>query len=484
MTTPAIPTRHGAELMLIDSHTHLQDKKFARDLDRVLDRADDAGIEHLVCIGDRIETSRRALALARSHPRITAVVGIHPHYESQYTPKQLLELQALAGDDRVVAIGEIGLDYHYPNFNSERQKEMFVAQARLAGRRNLPLVMHCRDAYPDLLDLIESDDRIPRRGIIHCFSGTYEEACRFLDLGFYLGIGGAITYPNGTNLRRTIERVGLDRIVCETDAPYLPPQLKRGRRNEPSYIKHTVKALADLAGVSYQDAARITRANAIRVFGLPQEIAPEIVYSIRRTLYVSVTNRCTNRCYHCQRCSDYMVMGHLLKLDHEPEVNELLAAIGSPSEYDEIVVSGLGEPTIRWDVCLGLARELKHRGARVRLNTNGLGNLINKRNIVPEMAGNFDSVAIGLTAHNRETYNAITNTTLPDKAFDAMLEFAEACRAVVPDVIMTVVGVPEVDIEACRQIAENRLKVRFRVREYRPHGYPMEGCEASCAGSN
>jgi TatD DNase family protein len=463
--------------MLIDSHAHLQDKKFARDLERVLERAEDAGIEHLICIGDRIESSRRALALARRYPRVTAAIGVHPHYESSFSPKMLLELEALAHDPRVVAVGEIGLDYHYPNFLPDRQREMFVAQARLAGRHNLPVVMHCRDAYDDLLGLIEQDEKIPRRGVIHCFSGSYEQACRFLDLGFHLGIGGALTYPNGGDLRRTVELVGLDRIVCETDSPYLPPQIKRGRRNEPSYMKHTVKALADLLGLTYQDAARITKTNAIRLFGLPEQLEPEIVYAIRRTLYVSVTNRCINRCYHCQRSSDYIVMGHLLKLEHEPSAEEVLERIGDPTVYHEIVISGLGEPTIRWEICRALARGLKERGARVRLNTNGLGCLINHRDIVPEMAGHFDGVAVNMAAHDREVYNRITNTSLPDQAFDGMLDFAERCKAVVPDVVMTVVAVPEVDVDACRTLAEDRLRVRFRIREYRPHGHPLPGCD-------
>jgi TatD DNase family protein len=130
--------------MLIDSHVHLQDKKFARALDRVLDRAEDAGVERMICVGDKTESSRRAIAMAKRYPRLLATVGVHPHYDALFTPKTLFELEALARDPSVVAIGEIGLDYHYPNYNAERQIECFVAQARLAGRRKLPLVIHCR----------------------------------------------------------------------------------------------------------------------------------------------------------------------------------------------------------------------------------------------------------------------------------------------------------------------------------------------------
>ncbi len=462
--------------MLIDSHVHLQDKKFSRDLDRVLDRAEDAGIEWLVVIGDRIESSRKAVELARGHRSVSVVVGVHPHHADQFSPSELLELDKLSRHEGVVAIGEIGLDYHYPGFNSGRQKECFLAQAHLAARRELPLVLHCRDAYDDLLETIRRDERVPRRGIIHCFSGTHEQACAFIDMGFYLGIGGAITYPNGTALRELVGRVALERIVCETDAPYLPPQCKRGRRNEPSYMKHTIKALADLSGLSFQDAARITKANAVRVFDLPRRIDATLTYQIRKTLYLCITNRCTNDCYFCQRCSDYMVMGHFLQLGEEPEAQQLLDRIEDPQAYHEIVLSGLGEPTLRWDVCLETARRLKEQGSRVRLNTNGCGNLINGRNIIPEMAGLVDAVAINLVAHDQATYNRIGRPQDPDRAWGAMREFTTICKEYVPDVILTIIAVPEVDVEACRVLAEDQLEVRLRVREYCPNGYPRNRC--------
>ncbi|HOE97014.1 MAG TPA: YchF/TatD family DNA exonuclease [Candidatus Sumerlaeota bacterium] len=461
--------------MLIDSHAHLQDKKFARDLNRVLARAADAGIERLIVVGDKLESSRRAIQLARHEPCLAAAVGIHPHHEAAFSPLALLELERLARDPAVVAIGEIGLDFHYPGYQRERQIECFAAQAHLAGRRNLPLIIHCRDAYDDLIDLIRTDERIPRRGVVHCFSGDLPQAEELIRLGFHLGLGGAITYPNGAALRDVVSRIGLDRVLCETDAPYLPPQSKRGRRNEPSYMKHTVKMLADLTGVSYQDAARITKTNAIRLFDLPDAARGAVTYAIRRNLYLSITNRCSNECYYCQRCQDYMVMGHFLKLDEEPTAAELLDRVADIHQYDEIVLSGLGEPTMRWDVCRQVARGLKERGARVGLNTNGNGSLINQRDLTPELAGLFDSVGVNLIAHDRETYNRIAHPRDPARSWDAMLDFVKSARAVVPDVTLNLVAVPEVDVEACRRLAEDELQVRFRVREWRGNG------DAGCA---
>lgn len=438
-----------------------------RDLDRVLARAEDAGIEHLVCVGDSVENSRKAIALARRYPRLSATIGIHPHHDTQFSPTALLQLESMARDKHVVAIGEIGLDYHYPNFNPRLQKEVFIAQAHLAARHNLPLIIHCREAYGELLEIIKADARIPRRGVVHCFSGNTQEAREFIRLGYYLGIGGAVTYPNGDPLREVVKAVGLERVLCETDAPYLPPQLKRGRRNEPSYIKHTLKTLADLTGLTYQDAARLTKANTIKLFSLPERIEPEIAYAIRKTLYLGITNRCSNDCYFCQRCHDYMVMGHFLKLDHEPSAGELLEKIEDPLSYHEIVLSGLGEPTLRWDVCLETAQRLKALGARVRLNTNGQGNLLNGRDIAGEMAGHVDSVSINLVAHDQATYNRIAKPERPEAAWPAMMDFTQACKAAVPDVSLTVVAVPEVDVEAARRLAEDQMQVRFRIREFR-----------------
>lgn len=463
--------------MLIDSHVHLQDKKFARDLDRVLSRAEDAGIERLICVGDRIDSSRKAISLCRRHPRLVSSIGLHPHHAAQFGPTSLVELEALARDPSVVAVGEIGLDYHYPNSSPENQREVFVRQAHMAGRHDLPIIIHCRDAYDDLLGIIRGDAKIPRRGVIHCFSGDYEQACQFIEMGYLLGVGGAISYPNGTRLREVIQRVGLEHIISETDAPYLPHQSKRGRRNEPSYMKFTIKSLADLTDMTYQDAARVTKANAIRLFNLPDAISPDIIYSIRKTLYLCVTNDCTNACSFCQRCHDYMIMGHLLKLDREPTAEQLIERIENPNDYREIVISGLGEPTMRWDVCLEVARRLKEMGATVRLNTNGQGSLINGRDIVPEMAGLFDSVSITMLGHDKASHDRVAMPSDPDRAWDAVIEFAQACREAVPDVVMAAVAVPDLDVEAMRALAEDQFKLRFRIREYRPKGFT----ELSCA---
>ncbi len=459
--------------MLIDSHTHLEDKKFSRDLDRVLERAQDAGIRRLICIAEDLISARQAISLARRHEEIFATVGLHPHHERSWKSEMAEEILKLARDPSVVAVGEIGLDFHFPDFRKENQIEVFTRQARIASELNLPMVIHCRDAYDDLIGLFKREKKITSRGVVHCFSGTEDDARRLLDLGFYLGIGGAISYPNGTRLRETIRKIGLDRIVCETDAPYLPPQKKRGRRNEPSYMKFTVAELAELTGLAYQDVARITTHNASRLYGLDEDLTPQIAYSLRKRLYLNVTNRCTNDCCFCTRTTDYMLYGHYLKLPGEPSAREILNSIKEPERFEEFVICGLGEPTLRLDVVLEIARALKSRGCRVRLNTNGHGNLIHGRNIAPDFAGLLDAVAVTMNAHDHKTYNKISCPADPSASFEAMLDFTRAAKKCVPDVRMKVVAMPEVNVEKCRRIAEEELKVRFQVRPYKPNGHPL-----------
>lgn len=459
--------------MIIDSHCHLADKKFARDLDRVLQRAEDAGVERLICIADQVETSRLSLALARRYPQVLATAGLHPNHARRWRPELIEAIGKFAEDPRVVAIGETGLDFHYPDTDMVRQFEALKAQAELASDRELPLVLHCRDAYPALIDFFRKQTAITARGVVHCFSGTLDEALALLDLGFYLGVGGAFTYPGATDLRRTIQSIGLDRIVVETDAPYLPPQKKRGRRNEPSYLKFTVRALADLFDRTFQDVARITTANSVGLYALERDASPALAYSLSNRLYLNVTNQCTNECCYCERNASYCLYGHYLKLPGEPAAREILAAIEEPDRYGEFVICGLGEPTIRLDVVLELARELKARGARVRLNTNGHGNLIHRRDITADFAGLLDSVAVTMNAHDQATYNRVSCPDDEAASFEAMLDFTRKIKRVVPDVRMKVVALPEVDIEACRELAEDQLKVRFQVRPYRPHGYPQ-----------
>ena len=277
--------------VIIDSHAHLDDKKFARDLDRVISRASDSGVERIVTVGDSVESSRKAVALAHRNEKIYATVGIHPKRLCGLKDTCYGDIARLAEDPRVVAVGEIGLDYHYQKADRNDQKAALRRQIRFAREIDLPMVVHCRDAYEDLLSILEEEKVSELGGVVHCFSGGLDDVKRIVDLDWHIGIGGPLTFPHADTLREAVEATPNDRILIETDCPYLPPQAKRGRRNEPSYLKFVVKALADLKELSFQDMARITKMNSIRLFSLPGRIPPEVAYSIRKSLYLNTTVR-------------------------------------------------------------------------------------------------------------------------------------------------------------------------------------------------
>jgi TatD DNase family protein len=269
--------------MLIDSHCHLDSYD---DLDQILANARAAGVKSLLAIGigDGPETMHRALEIARTHSNIWASAGIHPQEAHQATPEAVQSLTALAQDPLCIAIGEIGLDYyHLDNPEIPTQKQAFIAQMRIAAQARKPILIHCRtselatpqakekfgtaDAWEDLLALLH-EHWTPHGlgGIMHCFSGTPDDARRSLDAGFHLSFAGNLTYPKSQSIREAAALAPADRILVETDAPFLAPIPFRGQRNEPALVTHTAEALATLRGISSQELATFTTANFNRLF--------------------------------------------------------------------------------------------------------------------------------------------------------------------------------------------------------------------------
>jgi TatD DNase family protein len=254
-------------------------------------------------------------------------------------------------------------------------------------------------------------------------------------------------------------------MLVETDAPYLAPQAHRGRRNEPAYVAETAAFLASVKGLAPRDVERITTRNACALFRLPcPSPGPEIAYPIRKSLYLNVTNRCSNRCIFCSRETKPLVKGHDLTLEREPTAQELLAAAGDVSGYDEVVFCGFGEPLLRWDVVREVACELKRRGVRIRINTNGQARLFLGRDILPEMTGIVDALSVSLNAADAADYARVCRPEGGEGAYAAVKEFIREARRFVPSVTASVVALPGLDIDACRRIAEDALGVAFRVR--------------------
>jgi TatD DNase family protein len=372
------------------------------------------------------------------------------------------KLKAWASQEKVVAIGETGLDYHYDHSPREAQREAFRRQLALAAETGLPAVIHSREARDDTLRILEESGIT--RGVMHCFSGDLEMAERAMALGLYISFAGPVTFKNARRPREVAGAVPDDYLLVETDAPYLTPEPLRGRRNEPANVVHTARAIAALRGVSPGDVARITTLNARRLFGIGELASGgEIAYRIRDSLYLNVTNRCTNRCSFCVRFHSDYVKGHNLRLAQEPTAEELEAAIGDPRDYREVVFCGYGEPLLRLEVVREVAAWVKERGGSVRIDTNGHGNLIHGRNILPELAGSVDSVSVSLDAQDAETYERLCAPEFPG-AFGEVLAFIREAKKHIPEVQATVVDAEGVDVEKCRALARE-LSVPLRVRK-------------------
>ena len=252
--------------MLIDSHCHIDDARYDADREAMIQRAQAAGIGHFVTIGCDLDTSRAAVELAKQHPFISATVGVHPHEVRHIKDGWYDELRTLAKSERVVAYGEIGLDYHYDHSPRDVQRERFREQVRLAREFRLPIVIHTREAQEDTIAILKEENGGDVGGVFHCFSGDAWLAKDALDLGFYLSFSGVITFQNAVMLRDIVKTVPLDRILVETDAPYLTPVPYRGKRNEPAYVRHVAEKIAEIHGLSVKDVEEATTQNAQRVF--------------------------------------------------------------------------------------------------------------------------------------------------------------------------------------------------------------------------
>lgn len=256
--------------MLFDTHCHLDTGSFAEGADAVISRANAAGVSAFACIGvGSVEHARAAVALAERRPDVVATVGIHPHDASQTSAALEGELAVLAENTRVVAVGEVGLDFHYDHSPRETQKDVFRRAIALARRLHKPLIIHTRSAPDDTLGILAEENARDVGGIIHCFSEDRVFAARALDLGFYLSFSGILTFKNATAVHDVAAWAPEDRILVETDSPYLAPVPLRGKKCEPAFVKHTAARLAELRGTDLDRIAALTTANAARVFGLP-----------------------------------------------------------------------------------------------------------------------------------------------------------------------------------------------------------------------
>ncbi len=453
---------------MIDTHAHLDFPQYDSDREEIIRTGFEHGLEALINIGVDLESSKRSIELANQYQNIYAVIGVHPH-DSKSVPKDYIEqMQKMIDDDRksarkIVAIGESGLDYYRDLSPRDIQRRIFREQLELAKSLDLPVVVHIREAIDDSFKILK--DSGVKRGVLHSFPGNAAEAKAGIGMGFFISFAGPITYPKSSR-PEVAASLPLRRIMAETDSPYLTPQAFRGKHNKPEYVRFVIEKLAEIfAPYTFDDIERITSYNARRLFGLPIDKTGKIVYKIRRSLYINLTNRCTNNCGFCIRSHGGVVAGHYLRLKSEPSTADVLTAIDNEKDFDEVVFCGLGEPTLRLKELMEIAQAMKARKIPVRLDTNGHGSLINKVDLPPMLVGLIDKVSVSLNAQDADTYLKLCKPDRGKESYDAMLKFIKGCAANHIETAATVVDLPEVDIEACRKIAQS-LGAAFRIRHY------------------
>ena len=254
--------------MLFDTHVHLNAEQFNEDLQEVIDRAIAEGVTNMVVVGFDEITIKKAIELAETHDFLYARVGWHPVDAIDMTQEHLDWLKELASHPKVVALGEMGLDYYWDKSPKDIQKEVFRKQIRLAKEVNLPIIIHNRDATADIVEILKEENAGEVGGIMHCYSGSVETALECVEMNFYISLGGPVTFKNAKKPKEVAEAVPLDRLLVETDCPYLTPHPYRGKRNEPAYVKLVAEQIAELKGLTFEEVAEETAKNAKKLFGI------------------------------------------------------------------------------------------------------------------------------------------------------------------------------------------------------------------------
>lgn len=452
--------------MFVDTHAHLFFENFKEDIDEVVERAKQNDVDYIIVPATDLKTAREAIALSEKYSNIYLTVGIHPHDTKDWNDPLIPQIEELAKHPKVVAIGEIGLDYYYDFSPKDQQIRAFKAQLDLAVKLQLPVVIHNRDSDEDMMEIIQSYCGTGLKAQFHCFNASINDAVEYMKMNHFISFTGNITHKKSDSLREILSKIDLNHLMLETDSPFMTPVPYRGKRNEPSYVKIVAQQVADIHKLSLEEVGRITSLNAFRFFGIGNPPKTSFTYLIHNSLYINVTNRCNADCTFCRRKEDPFLRGYNLgmKKSEEPSAQVYIDEIGDPKKYDEIVFCGYGEPTIRWDVVKEVAKYVKDNGGKTRINTNGHGNLINKKDITPEMRGLIDTISISLNSYNSKQYAELMQVS--ESHFEEMKTFASLAKKYVNKVVMSVVSLDEVEIEESRKVVEDEIGVEFRVREY------------------
>ncbi|GMQ59538.1 TatD family hydrolase [Vallitalea sediminicola] len=252
--------------MIFESHAHYDDEKFDIDRDDLLERLPNEEVEYIINVAANIDSSYKCVELAKKYDYIYAAVGVHPDDVKNMKKEDLKTITELSAYDKVVSIGEIGLDYYYENSTKEIQKLWFSEQIKIAKELQLPIIVHSREAAKDTMDIIKSTDAKQTGGVIHCYSGSIEQAREYVEMGLYIGVGGVVTFKNANKLKEVVREISINNILIETDSPYLAPVPNRGKRNDSSNLKYIAQQIAELKDMSYEEVIENTYENAKKLF--------------------------------------------------------------------------------------------------------------------------------------------------------------------------------------------------------------------------
>ncbi len=455
---------------MIDTHAHIHFPQFDEDREEVIKECEEK-LDAVITVGCDLEDSKRAIEVANSSKKIYASVGIHPHEARNYSERDYERIVELAQSPKVVALGEMGLDFYRNLSPKEKQYEVFHMQVEIAKGLDLPVIIHTRNAAREMADFIRKHfDGV--RGVIHCFSGERELLESALDAGLFISYAGIVTYPKNKELRETLKYVPSSRLLIETDSPYLSPQPVRGRRNKPTYVAYTAITVARELGLSFKDVDRITTVNAKRLFNLPltsEEEKERLVYQVGDKLYINLTSKCPCSCKFCFRGTEDYVLGYNLNLKREPIPEEYMYRIKNPGVYSEIVFCGYGEPFERYEALKKVAGWLKKfsKDTPVRIDTCGLGYLITKNEkILEELKGLIDSFSISVNASNKEEYLRVVRPKFGERSWDSLVKFIKDAKELGFNVRVTAVNYPGFNRNEFEKFARE-LGVKCRIRPFK-----------------
>jgi len=449
---------------MIDTHCHLDLLK-KEDLEETLK---DEGLEYLITVGYDRKTIKNAIRLSEEKDHVFCAIGFHPHEADKVKEEDFEWLKELATKyPKVKALGEMGLDFYKDYSDRKKQEEVFRRQIAIARELGLPIVVHSRDAEEETIRILREEKAYEVGGVMHCFTGSYEFMKACVDLGFYISYSGIITYPNAQALREVVKKTPTYRLLIETDAPFLAPQPVRGKPNKPPYIRHTAEILAQLIpNSSFEDVERMTSENAKLLFNLINGKKETITYVINNKLYINLTNKCNLHCAFCQRERErnFMVKGYWVWVSRDPSVEEIIKEIGNPKKYEEVVFCGYGEPTLRFSALKEIAKWVKEKGGRVRVDTNGLMFTFLPREKLKELKGLVDVWSVSLNAPDKETYDRVCRPAQAN-AFEMVIDFIKEALKEGFEVVATAVDYDGVDMEKTEELAKS-LGAKFRGRVY------------------